>query len=92
MTTTTTEEGTWLTWLTSDRRLPLWQRIVVMAYAKAGADDVLWLEPGELARVTRVPDRRMLTKAIDRAVELGYLTEPSGTTALRLAPVGERDE
>lgn len=79
----------WVAWLTSDRRIPLWLRVVVVAYNNANDDDVLFLDPGELGRLVGVSDRKMLHKAVLRAVEAGFLAERSGTTALRLAPRGE---
>jgi len=82
----------WTDWMVTDPRVPLHLRVVVLAYRDADPTDVLYLDPGDLARLVGAGDRRVLGKAVQRAVEQGFLTEPSGTTALRLAPVGEPDE
>lgn len=88
---TTTNDITWNDWLLTDRRVPLHLRVVVLAYRDADPTDVLFLNPGELAQLVGSDDRRALGKAVSRAVEQGFLTAPSGTTALRLSPVGGGD-
>lgn len=85
----TTDDSTWTDWLLTDRRVPLHLRVVVLAYRDADHTDVLYLDPGQLAPLVGATDRRALGKAVGRAVEQGFLTAPSGTTALRLAPMGD---
>ena len=89
---TSTTNPAWTDWMVTDPRVPLHLRVVVLAYRDADPTDVLYLDPGDLARLVGAGDRRVLGKAVERAVAQGFLAEPSGTTALRLAPVGERDE
>jgi hypothetical protein len=82
----------WTDWMMTDQRVPLHLRVTVLAYRDADPTDVLYLDPGDLARLVGAHDRRVLGKAVQRAVEQKFLAEPSGTTALRLAPRGKRDE
>lgn len=84
-----TMKPTWADWMVQDKRVPTYLRIAVLAYQHADRDDVLYLDPGELGRLVGVEDRRVVGKAVQRAVEVGFLAERSGTTALRLASRGE---
>lgn len=74
--------------MVTDPRIALWTRLVVLAYRDADAEsETLYLDPGELAeRVGHTGNRAVLSRAVERAMELGFLAKPSGTTALRLAP------
>ncbi|WP_377640096.1 hypothetical protein [Oryzobacter terrae] len=83
---------TFADWMVADPRVPLHLRLTLLAYRDADPTDVLYLDPGDLARLVGVRDRRILHKAVQRAVEVGFLDRRSGTTALRLAPVGSRND
>lgn len=76
----------WVEWMVQDSRVPTYLRITVLAYACADERDAVYFDPGELARLLGVPDRRTLHKAVHRAVEVGFLAPTSGSTCLRLAP------
>lgn len=84
--TTSDNRVTWADWMVQDRRVPTYLRVTVLAYACADDRDAAYFDPGELARFLGVADRRILHKAVQRAVEVGFLAPTSGSTCLRLAP------
>jgi hypothetical protein len=86
----TTHNATFADWMLTDPRVPLHLRVTVLAYRDADSTDVLYLDPGDLASLLGVTDRRVIHKAVLRAVEAGFLDRRSGTTALRLTSAAER--
>lgn len=75
-----------------DARMPLWFRVVCLAYGKHRANGHASFDPGQVALVLSTvdpdtgelitPDRRHIHRAIRTAAEYGFITQASSTRCL----------
>ena len=72
----------------ADARLPKWLRVSSIAYATNRANGHAEFRQGELARTLGVPSQEA-SRAVRRAVELGWLSPGSGLRCL-IMPLGVR--